>query len=72
VSLVAVSSRKNPLSGAVLVATVVPSAHVVDHDDLKRAVVRHCRAKLPRESIPALVRTVDSLQTNPAGKLARR
>lgn len=71
VSLVAVSSRKNAFSGAVLVATVVPSDQLVDHDQLKLAVLRHCRANLPRESIPALVRIADSLEVNAAGKLAR-
>jgi acyl-CoA synthetase (AMP-forming)/AMP-acid ligase II len=71
VSLVAVSSRKNSFSGAVLVATVVPSYQVVDHQELKAAVLRHCRANLARESIPALVRIVDRLDINAAGKLAR-
>ena len=71
VSLVAVSSRKNSFSGAVLVATVVPSDHVVDHEQFKLAVLRHCRANVARESVPALVRIVDSLEINAAGKLVR-
>jgi acyl-CoA synthetase (AMP-forming)/AMP-acid ligase II len=71
VSLVAVTSRKNSFSGAVLVATVVPSDQVVDHGELKLAVLRHCRANLARESIPALVRIVNSVEINAAGKLAR-
>jgi acyl-CoA synthetase (AMP-forming)/AMP-acid ligase II len=71
VSLVAVLSRKNSFSGAVLVAAVVSSDRVFDHEELKLAVLRHCRANLARESIPALVRIVDTLEINAAGKLAR-
>jgi acyl-coenzyme A synthetase/AMP-(fatty) acid ligase len=71
VALARVSSRRNLLSGAILVAQVVPSAPPMDIAELKMRVVQHCRAHLPPEAVPALVQVCDSLDVGAAGKLMR-
>jgi acyl-CoA synthetase (AMP-forming)/AMP-acid ligase II len=71
VALVRVSSRRNPLSGAVLVAQIVPVTLPQDIATLKRRVVQHCRRHLPPEAVPALVQISETLMVNAAGKLVR-
>ncbi|WP_247474394.1 class I adenylate-forming enzyme family protein [Bradyrhizobium sp. 182] len=71
VALVRVIPRRNPLSGAVLIAHIVLMEPVSNPDAFKLRVIKHCRARLPREAVPALVQLDSSLTVNAAGKLAR-
>jgi acyl-CoA synthetase (AMP-forming)/AMP-acid ligase II len=71
VALVRVVPRRNPISGAVLVAHIVPAHPELDPDALRVRVIEHCRALLPREAVPAHVQLDNSLMVNAAGKLAR-
>jgi len=71
-----VRARKNPITGAIVVAEVVlegqPSAGEPGESDLKEEILRICRATLPRHKVPATVRFVPSLAMTAAGKIARR
>ncbi|HQU68563.1 MAG TPA: fatty acid--CoA ligase family protein [Albidovulum sp.] len=71
VALVQVSSKKNPITGTLVVAEI----QVHDGADpaiVKQAILDACRAKLVREAVPAIVRFVDGFETNAAGKLVRK
>lgn len=72
VALARVSSRPNPLSGALLVATVVPATAVEQPDAFKANVLRHCRANLEPAAVPAIISLAKSLDTTPGGKIARQ
>jgi acyl-CoA synthetase (AMP-forming)/AMP-acid ligase II len=72
VALVSVTSRRNPISGAILVASVVPQGGLQDREGLEQKVLERCRKALPREAVPAIVKLVDDLKTNAAGKLVRQ
>ena len=71
VGLAAVGAKSSPITGALLVATVVPADADADRDALKAAILARCRADLEREAVPARIRFADSLPTNAAGKIAR-
>lgn len=71
VALARVFARRNPIAGSVLVAEVMPTHFDVDSRDLQTSVVRHCRAQLPAEAVPALVRICQELTVNGAGKIVR-
>jgi acyl-CoA synthetase (AMP-forming)/AMP-acid ligase II len=71
VALVRVSSIRSALSGALLVATIVPAVGIENTEKLKRDVIKYCRSNLPREGVPALITIADNLEVNAAGKLSR-
>ena len=71
VAFARVAPRRNPLSGALLVATVVPAAVVDQPDMFKAHVLRHCRANLEPAAVPALISLAESVDTTPGGKIAR-
>ena len=71
VALAAVAARRNPITGALLVATVVPSDLQADPAALKAAILTHCRDRLEREAVPARVLFAETLETNAAGKIVR-
>ena len=66
-----VAAKKSPITGALLMATVVPAARDLDREALRQAVLEHCRATLEREAVPARIHFADSLPTNAAGKIIR-
>ena len=70
VALSRVSGRKNPITGAIIVADVVLDSGAGDAS-MRDALVAFCRANLPAFKVPALVRFVEKLELTPAGKLAR-
>lgn len=72
VAMVRVMARKNPFSGAILVAEVLPDPVPEDPDRFRTELIRHCRNNLPPEAVPALVKLVEAIETNAAGKLTRR
>ena len=70
VVLAQVSSKKSPLTGALVVAEI-QAAPDEDRESLRFRILEVCRSRLEREAVPAIVRFVDSFDTNAAGKLIR-
>lgn len=72
-----VKARKNPFTGAVVVADVVAkskpghSGAIEGTEDLKNEILQTCRRALAPHKVPAIVRFVPSLNVGPSGKLAR-
>lgn len=66
-----VHARKNPLTGAIVVADVVLRDPDQTHEDLKKDILETCRERLDRYKVPALIRFVPSLALTPGGKLSR-
>jgi acyl-coenzyme A synthetase/AMP-(fatty) acid ligase len=64
-----VRGRKNPITGAIVVADVVAEGF---DDSLKDELFEQCRAALPPFKVPTAIRFVDSLAVTPGGKLERR
>lgn len=72
VGLAAVAAKKNPITGALLTATVVPADPDADCEALRERILTACRGTLEREAVPARIAFADSLETNAAGKIIRR
>ena len=66
-----VVGRRNAVTGAIIVADVVPRAASMDEDTLRREIMAHCQQRLERHKTPAVIRFVDSLGLSAAGKLKR-
>jgi len=68
-----VKSRKNPITGAIIVADVVLTARdaVADEAQLRSEILTECREVLPSYKVPALVRFVPKLDIAESGKLIR-
>lgn len=66
-----VRARKNPLTGAIVVADVVLNGSVEDEETLKQEIIEGCRELLERHKVPAIIRFVPSLALTPGGKLSR-
>ena len=72
-----VKSRRNPITGAVVVADVVlrsgpdSGASSSGNDAIKSAIVETCRSVLAPYKVPATIRIVPSLEIAASGKLAR-
>lgn len=70
-----VSARRNPITGAIVVADVVLDDSVAPreaNDALKQDILAFCRAALPAHKVPAAIKFVASLAVTPAGKLVRQ
>ncbi len=72
VGLAAVAAKKNPITGALLIATVVPADPGADVEALRERILTACRGTLEREAVPARIAFADSLEINAAGKIIRR
>ena len=72
-----VKARKNPITGAVVVADVVVKTELGGTgatggaEPLKSEIFEACRSALTAHKIPAAIRFVPSLQITASGKLAR-
>jgi acyl-coenzyme A synthetase/AMP-(fatty) acid ligase len=71
-----VRARRNPITGAVVVADVVladPSANAAGDasDRIKSDLLEACRRTLAAHKVPAMLRFVPSLEFTAAGKLVR-
>lgn len=72
-----VRARANPITGAIVVAEVVPEAAFPAEGAaervaaLKAEILLACRAALPAHKVPVLLRFADALAVTPAGKLQR-
>ncbi|MGF1457381.1 MAG: AMP-binding protein [Alphaproteobacteria bacterium] len=70
VQLARVFAKASPITGSLLVAEVM-TAPAVDQASVKTAILTKCRDSLEREATPAVIRFVDDLRVNAAGKLTR-
>jgi acyl-coenzyme A synthetase/AMP-(fatty) acid ligase len=70
-----VRTRKNPITGSLVVADVVlgkePAAMIEPIDGLRLQIMQLCRAELPRHKVPAAINIVPALTVDASGKLAR-
>ena len=72
-----VKARKNPITGAIVVAEVVLTEEPGDagsaavQETLKSEILAACRGTLPVHKVPASIRIVPSLPLTAAGKVAR-
>jgi acyl-coenzyme A synthetase/AMP-(fatty) acid ligase len=71
-----VRGRRNPITGALVVADVVvkPGHDVADaavSDALAQDILQRCRDLLAKHKVPAKIRFVEKLDVSAAGKLAR-
>jgi acyl-CoA synthetase (AMP-forming)/AMP-acid ligase II len=70
-----VRGRKNPITGAIVVADVVLRGELDPAAEralkLKQEILEACRHSLPQHKVPAAIRFVPSLDLSPAGKTVR-
>jgi acyl-CoA synthetase (AMP-forming)/AMP-acid ligase II len=66
-----VYAKKNPITGALVVADVVAKESGADPQALRAEIIKDCREKLERYQVPAVIRFVKEIETNASGKVAR-
>jgi acyl-coenzyme A synthetase/AMP-(fatty) acid ligase len=66
-----VRARKNPITGAIVVADVVVAGEHPSLDTLKGEILETCRGALARFKVPATIRFVPAIEVAASGKLAR-
>ncbi len=72
-----VKSKRNPITGAIVVADVVLVDPLGEHDApgladaIKGEIVESCRSALAAHKVPSIIRIVPSLDVTPSGKLVR-
>src|SRR5262249_53905972 len=67
-----VRARRNPITGALVVADVVLREENADAGEVEQEIMRLCRDGLTRHKVPSAIRFVPSLAVATSGKLARR
>ncbi|MGY2050544.1 ANL family adenylate-forming protein [Methylobacterium sp. JK268] len=66
-----VEGRRNPITGALVTATVVLDSGTEGAEGVTAEILAACRAALPAHKVPAVLRVAESLAVTQAGKLAR-
>jgi acyl-coenzyme A synthetase/AMP-(fatty) acid ligase len=72
-----VKSRKNPITGAIIVADIVLASPPDENDAagrtevIKNEILEACRRSLAAHKVPSIIRVVPSLDVTPSGKLVR-
>jgi acyl-coenzyme A synthetase/AMP-(fatty) acid ligase len=69
-----VRTKKSPITGALVVADVVPkTVHLSDQDShgLQSEILMHCRRVLPSHKVPARIHFVQTLAVAESGKILR-
>ena len=72
-----VKSRKNPVTGAIVVAEIVlkpqptTSEAALENAAVKSEIMENCHRALAAHKVPAAIRIVPSLEVTPSGKVAR-
>jgi acyl-coenzyme A synthetase/AMP-(fatty) acid ligase len=69
-----VTARRNPITGAIVVADVVVKSRAAaprQTDALKSEIIEVCRGTLARHKVPTAIRFVPALEVAASGKLAR-
>jgi acyl-coenzyme A synthetase/AMP-(fatty) acid ligase len=68
-----VQGRRNPITGALVVADVVlKQGHDAEAESLVESILERCRTALAMHKVPTKLRFVDGLDVSASGKLARR
>lgn len=67
-----VRARRSPLTGALVVADVVPKTPPERVSDLEGEILRLCREGLAQYKVPVAIRFVSNLQVAETGKLVRQ
>jgi len=71
VAMARVSARRNPITGAIVVAEIVARPGASASPALGRAILAQAAARLKPHETPAMVKFVDRLELTAAGKVAR-
>ena len=66
-----VRARKNPITGAIVVADIVVASEHAPLDALKGQILAACRGTLARYKVPAAIRFVPAIEVAASGKLVR-
>lgn len=66
-----VCGKKNPITGAVIIAEVTLEKTPKDKEEIRKELLKLCIDHLERHKVPAVIRIVDELKTSEVGKLAR-
>ena len=66
-----VRGSKNRVTGAIVIADVVPRAPPIDERALKRELLAHCQERLERHKTPAIITFIKKIDLSAAGKLKR-
>jgi len=66
-----VKARRNPITGAIVIAEVVLNPHDQPDDALKAEILALCRRELPPFKVPAALRIVPEIAITASGKLER-
>jgi acyl-CoA synthetase (AMP-forming)/AMP-acid ligase II len=74
VAMSLVKAKKNPITGALVVADVVLKNSQIDRslDPLQRDILRFCRGELAPHMVPTSINIVPMLAVGESGKLVRR
>ncbi len=74
VAMSLVKAKKNPITGALVVADVVLKTFPIDSslDPLQRDILRFCRGELAPHMVPTVINIVPMLAVGESGKLVRR
>ncbi len=74
VAMSLVKAKKNPITGALVIADVVMRNPLSDEDQsaLQRDILQFCRGELAAYKVPASLRFVTSLDVSDSGKMVRR
>jgi acyl-coenzyme A synthetase/AMP-(fatty) acid ligase len=68
---VLVKPRLSSVMGQLVTAEIQPLSSVADKALLKKAVIAHCRKRLEKYKIPALIQFVTVIEYYPTGKISR-
>lgn len=68
---VLVKPKGSGVMGQLVTAEIQPREADADTAVLKKKIMTHCRARLERYKVPALIRFVAELKHNPTGKISR-
>ena len=74
VAMSLVKSKKNPITGALVIADVVIRSPLNNEDPntLQRDILQFCRVELAPYKVPAIIHIVPNLDVSTAGKMVRR
>ena len=69
---VVVKPRTSAVMGQLVTAEIVAAKHITDLKFLKKTIIIHCRENLENFKVPALIKFVDEISSNPSGKISRK
>ena len=71
VAEVLVKPKGSGMMGQLVTADIQPRKADADTASLKKQIMAHCRARLEKYKVPALIRFVTEIEHNPTGKISR-